>query len=63
MTGVTSNIGLSIIKSLHIIPHQLELYAGVRNLNDDTVKLAGYKVKLLKFDFMDAKTYNGALSD
>ena len=61
ITGATGNVGKEVIKSLQNIDHQLNIYAGVRNLNEDGIILSNYNVKFLLFDFTDFKTYNMAL--
>jgi uncharacterized protein YbjT (DUF2867 family) len=61
ITGATGNVGTEVIKSLQKIHHQLDLYAGVRSLTTDQNTLGNYKIKLLKFDFTDAATYDNAL--
>lgn len=61
ITGATGNVGREVIKSLQNIDHQLDIFAGVRNLKVDSVKLANCKVEFSQFDFTDAKTYNTAL--
>lgn len=61
ITGATGNVGTEVLKWLQIGNHQLNVYAGVRNVNEDTGKLAGYGVKFTAFDFTDSNTYNTAL--
>ena len=61
ITGATGNVGTEVIKSLQNIDHQLEIYAGVRNLNEDRLKLSNYKVNFSLFDFTDVETYKTAL--
>ena len=61
ITGATGNVGTEVIKSLQKIHHQLDIYAGVRNANEDRIKLSNHKVKFLQFDFTDLNTYNTAL--
>ncbi|MBI2722722.1 MAG: NmrA family NAD(P)-binding protein [Bacteroidetes bacterium] len=61
ITGATGNVGTEVIKSLQKTNHQLDIYAGVRNLNEDRVKLSDYKVNFTLFDFTDVKTYKTAL--
>lgn len=61
ITGATGNVGTEVIKSLQNIDHQLEIYAGVRNLNEDRLKLSNYKVNFSLFDFIDVETYKTAL--
>ncbi|MDP1800752.1 MAG: NmrA family NAD(P)-binding protein [Bacteroidota bacterium] len=61
ITGATGNVGTEVIKSFQNINHQLDIYAGVRNSNEDKIKLSDHKVKFKCFDFTDLKTYNTAL--
>ena len=61
ITGATGNIGLSVIKSLNKLPHQLEIVAGIKDFSKDKEKLSSYNIKLVKFDFIDATTYKPAL--
>ncbi|NDP28232.1 MAG: NmrA family NAD(P)-binding protein, partial [Flavobacterium sp.] len=61
ITGATGNVGIEVIKSLQNIDHQLDIYAGVRNLNEGKIKLSEYKVNFSQFDFTDVKTYKTAL--
>ena len=63
ITGSTGNVGLELIKSLQNINHQLDLYAGVRDINADKIKLSNYKLNFSKFDFVDSKTYDSAIND
>ncbi len=61
ITGATGNVGTEVIKSLQNIDHQLDIYAGVRNLNEDRIELSGYKVNFSLFDFTDVETFKTAL--
>lgn len=61
ITGATGNVGTEVIKSLQNIDHQLDIYAGVRNSNEDKIKLSNYKVNFSLFNFTDVKTYKTAL--
>ena len=61
ITGATGNVGTEVIKSLQNIDHLLDIYAGVRNSNEDRIKLSDYKVNFSPFDFTDLKTYQIAL--
>ncbi len=63
ITGATGNVGLSLIKHLNKLSHQLEVYAGVRDLVKDTLALKDYNVKTIKFDFEDATTFGPALAN
>ncbi len=61
ITGATGNVGTEVIKALQNIDHQLNIYAGVRNSNEDRLKLSNYKVNFSLFDFTDVETYKAAL--
>lgn len=61
ITGATGNVGTEVIKSLQNIDHQLDIYAGVRNSNEDRHKLSNYKVNFSLFDFTNVETYKTAL--
>lgn len=63
ITGATGNIGIEVIKSLYSLDHQLEIYAGVRDLANDKEKLAGYNLKLIHFDFTDIHSFEPALKN
>ncbi len=62
ITGATGNVGLEIIKSLENIPHNLSVYAGVRDIEKDGEILAEFEAEPIHFNFMDASTYK-ALSN
>ncbi len=62
ITGATGNVGIAVLKALQSIPHTLSVYAGVRDLAADKAALANYNVSTVLFDFMDATTYNAALT-
>ena len=63
ITGATGNVGIEVIKALQKIDHQLNIFAGVRDINFDKIRLANYKIKFSQFDFLDPKSYNSVLSD
>lgn len=63
ITGATGNVGIEVIKSLQNIDHQFNLYAGIRDIDADKIKLANYKINCSKFDFADSKSYESTLSD
>lgn len=46
ITGATGNVGIEVIKSLQGIEHPLDVYAGVRDLVADKIRLSNYKVNL-----------------
>jgi uncharacterized protein YbjT (DUF2867 family) len=61
ITGATGNVGLEVIKSLQKINHNLQVYAGVRDLVNDKLKLSNYEVNLVHFDFLNTQNYREAL--
>ncbi len=61
ITGATGNVGTEVIKSLQNIDHQLDIYAGVRNIYEDRLKLSNYKINFSLLDFTDVDTYKTAL--
>lgn len=61
ITGASGNVGIAVINSLQKIDHQLDLYAGVRDIDADKLRLANYKIKFSQFDFTDFNTYKTAL--
>jgi uncharacterized protein YbjT (DUF2867 family) len=58
ITGATGNVGLEVIKALEKIPHDLFIYAAVRNILKDKEKLAKFEGKPIHFDFEDVSTYH-----
>ena len=44
-------VGTAVIKSLQNIDHQLDLYAGIRDVVADKNKLDGFTIKFSPFDF------------
>lgn len=63
ITGATGNVGMEVIKSLSTLNTDLEIVAGVRDLEQDKEKLLPYKVSLVKFDFTDSTSYRPALEN
>ena len=61
ITGATGNVGLELIKSFQKMDHQLDIYAGVRDIVADKIRLANYKVNFSQFNVTDLNTYNTAL--
>jgi uncharacterized protein YbjT (DUF2867 family) len=61
ITGATGNVGTAVLAALQNIEHSLDVYAGVRNVDADKIKLAQYKIKFSPFDFTDISTYANAL--
>ena len=58
ITGATGNVGLEVIKSLEKIPHDLLIFAGVRDVIKDGEKIAKFEGRPIHFDFEDASTYH-----
>jgi len=63
ITGATGNVGMELIKALLQMDQQLELYAGVRDVEHDKVTLPANGIQCVRFDFTDMDTVNGALED
>ncbi len=61
ITGATGNVGTAVLATLQTIDHSLDVYAGVRKVDADKVKLEQYKIKFSQFDFTDISTYANAL--
>jgi uncharacterized protein YbjT (DUF2867 family) len=61
ITGATGNIGTAVIHALSKLTHNLDLFAGVRNIIEDKIKLGRYNIKFSQFDFTDVKSYQPAL--
>lgn len=61
ITGATGNVGLEVIKALEKTEHKLQVYAGVRDLVADKLKLSNYEVNLIHFDFLNTQSYREAL--
>ena len=61
ITGATGNVGIEVIKALQKISHDLNVCAGVRNLEKNEQLFKDYAVKLIKFDFTDFSTFENAL--
>ena len=63
ITGAIGNVGMAVIKSLNKLPNNLKIVAGIRDFDLDKLKLTGYKIDFVQFDFMDATTYKLALEN
>jgi uncharacterized protein YbjT (DUF2867 family) len=61
VTGATGNVGMEVIKALQKFDNQLDIIAGVRNIEQDKAKLSGYKTQFQLFDFENISTYLPAL--
>ncbi|HOY16125.1 MAG TPA: NmrA family NAD(P)-binding protein [Haliscomenobacter sp.] len=62
ITGATENVGTAVIDALSKLQHNLDLYAGVRAINEDKNKFANYTIQFSKFDFTDFTSYQPALA-
>ncbi len=63
ITGATGNVGMEVIKSLQKIQHQLDIFAGVQDVEKDREKLKEYYLISEKFDFMDVNTFEPAMKN
>jgi len=63
ITGATGNVGIEVLSALKKLDHQLEIYAGVRDTEFGNEKLSNFKIKPIKFDFMNIETFLPALKD
>jgi len=61
LTGATGNVGISVLKAIASSGANLELYAGIRNIRTDRLKLKDYNVSPVNFDFENAATFRDAL--
>jgi len=61
ITGATGNVGLSVLKALENYNNKLQIDAGLRNIATDRVKLQGFNVSLVSFDFENEATFKPAL--
>lgn len=62
ITGATGNVGTAVIDALSKLQHNLDLYAGVRDINEGKNKFANYTIQFSQFDFTDFKSYQQALA-
>ena len=44
ITGATGNVGIAIIKALDKSPNNLQIVAGIRDIDTDPAKLSSYKI-------------------
>jgi len=63
ITGATGNVGIEVLSALKKLDHHLEIYAGVRDTEFGKDKLSNFKIKPIKFDFMNIETFLPALKD
>jgi len=63
ITGSTGNVGIEVLSALKKLDHQIEIYAGVRDTEFGNEKLSNFKIKPIKFDFINIETFLPALKD
>jgi uncharacterized protein YbjT (DUF2867 family) len=63
ITGASGNVGTEVIKALTKTPNQINIVAGVRDIEKDKSKLSAHNIGFVKFDFTDTKTYSKALEN
>jgi uncharacterized protein YbjT (DUF2867 family) len=63
VTGATGNVGMAVIDRLQNHQLDLDVVAGVRDLENDEKKLSHYRVTLAKFDFADTSTHEAAFQN
>lgn len=61
ITGATGNVGLSVLKALANHNNNLQIYAGLRNIETDRAKLKDFNVSFVSFDFENEITFKPAL--
>lgn len=62
--GATGNIGQEVIKHLSLLNEDMEIIAGVRDIEQSKSQFAEYNhVKFARFDFNDAETFKAASND
>ncbi len=63
ITGATGNVGMEVIKSLQKIQHDLDIFAGVRDIEKDRERLSKFYAIPTKFNFMDISTFEPVLKN
>ncbi|MCL6258850.1 NmrA family NAD(P)-binding protein [Aquiflexum sp. TKW24L] len=61
VTGATGNVGFETIKSLLRIDHDLEIVAGVRDVEKEKARFKGMDIKVIPFDFERQDGFGQAL--
>jgi len=62
ITGATGNVGMSVLKHLTNRNDNLEIIAGVRNIEKEKDKLKDFNISLVTFDFENVQTFKPALN-
>jgi len=57
ITGATGNVGIEVLTALRKLDHQLEIIAGVRNIEIGNEKLSNFNINKVAFDFTDIGTF------
>jgi uncharacterized protein YbjT (DUF2867 family) len=63
ITGATGNVGKEVLISLQKIKHQLQLFAGIRDITATDLGPVNNNVRLINFDFTDLTTFEPALTE
>jgi len=63
ITGATGNVGLSVLKALTNNNSNLQINAGLRNIETDSAKLKEFNVSFVCFDFENEVTFKPALQN
>ncbi len=63
ITGATGNVGLSVLKFISNQSNNLQVFAGVRNIETDTKRLKDFNVSIVSFDFENIQTFKPALKE
>lgn len=63
ITGATGNVGLAALAALQKLNHDLEIYAGVRNLELGKQTFKNVNIKPVKFDFENSETFEAAIKN
>ena len=61
ITGATGNVGMEVVKSLCLPGHDIEIYAGVRDVKEGKRIFKDDKINLIRFDFTDIQSFEPAL--
>ena len=63
ITGATGNVGLSVLKAIANQGNDLEIYAGVRDVEAGSETLKDFDVSVVLFDFENKKTFKPAVQE
>ena len=63
ITGATGNVGLAVLRSLYKSDHQLNIIAGVKNIEKNEETLMRYPMSKIRFDFNEKATFETAFEN